>query len=143
MYHLIKEQYQEFCLSLTTNTRTLPILTLQLHQNIFRCQYGLSPRFYSGDGVSPFARTQTHIIRHKHTHIHTYFVLGLAPLLARQRYGSTTNEGHHGCDNNLSPLADSTKSSFLPRSCDSRESIISQESQKHRHTLIKYDSGCG
>lgn len=69
-----------------------------------------------------------------HTQRHTEFVLGLAPLLARWQYGSVTNEGHRSCANSLSPLADSTKSSFLPRSYDSGELIISQESQKHRHT---------
>lgn len=76
-----------------------------------------------------------------HTQTHTEFVLGLAPLLARWQYGSITNEGHRSFANSLSPLADSTKSSFLPRSYDSGELIISQESQKHRHTLIKCDSG--
>ena len=43
--------------------------------------------------------------------------------------------------NSLGPLADYTKSSYHPRSYDSGELIISQESQKHRHTLINCNSG--
>lgn len=74
-------------------------------------------------------------------HTHTEFVLGLAPLLARWQYGSITNEGHPSCANSLSPLADTANSSLLPRSYDSGELVISQKSEKHRHTVIKYDAG--
>lgn len=82
----------------------------------------------------------THRRRHRHTQkrTHTHFVLGLAPLLAGWQYGSITNEGHPGCANRPQSLGRRGRNALpRPRSCDSGELIIAQESQKRRHTVIK------
>ncbi len=90
--------------------------------------------FSAGMGVRLHTHTHTHTHTRTRTHTHTEFVLGLAPLLARWQYGSITNEGHPSCANSLSPLADSEKSSFLPRSYESGELIVSEKSQKCRQS---------
>lgn len=96
------------------------------------CHQGFSGAAGVGLETHTQTRTQTH------TKAHTHFVLGPAPLLAGWQYGSITNEGHPGCANRPQSLGRrGTNALPRPRSCDSGELIIAQESQKRRHTPIK------